>query len=106
MAGVAGDIAFRNEIVEPVADELAEQGSDNRREVEEADGFRPKAVEGGEEDGEGGVDAYYPGEGQEVIEGGDEDRRTGDNFYGAHHSLEESVAEVTGLPLFDTNYAE
>jgi hypothetical protein len=78
--GVAADVACCDEVVEPVAGELAQQCGDDGREVEEADLLRAEVVERGEEDGKRGVDADDPGEGEKVVDGGDEDGGAGDDF--------------------------
>lgn len=62
------DISLCNTVVEPVTANFSDNGGNDRGEVEKANLFRAEVVEGGEEDGQGCVDAYDPGEGEAVVD--------------------------------------
>lgn len=62
------DISLCNTVVEPVTADFSENGGNDRSEVKKADLFGAEVVEGGEEDGQGCVDAYDPGEGEAVVD--------------------------------------
>ena len=68
-AGVGADVAVGHEVVEEVAEDLAERDGDDGGQVDEADGFGAEAVAAGhlrrfEQDGRGDVDAHGPHEAQ------------------------------------------
>jgi hypothetical protein len=70
-AGVAVDVAAREEVVEEVAEKLAQEDADDGREVEEADVLVGVAVATkfdrcGEEDGGRDVDSNCPGKDEEA----------------------------------------
>lgn len=65
-----------------------------------------EVVERGEEDGEGGVDADDPGEGEEVVKDGEEHWQTDDHLKGAFHGSEEGAALASTSPLFDAYHAQ
>ena len=96
---VRADVLIGVGVVQPVADDLAEDDGDDGGEVEEADLLGAEAVEGGHEDGEGGVDADGPGEGEGVEEARDEDGGLEDHRDGAPAGLGEGVAQVAGFEL-------
>ena len=60
MAMMGVDVASSDEVVEPVASDLTQDGGDDGCDVEEADLFGAEVVEWGEEDGERGVDHDGP----------------------------------------------
>lgn len=91
---MAAYIPAREEIVQPMACHLTQNGSDDRREVEIADLLGTKIVERRDEDGERRVDANYPGEGYGIIDGGDEHRKLRYYDYWTDGGLGERVAEL------------
>ena len=96
----------------------AEDGTDDRGEVEEAwdnsvngvkfrgggsstEIVRCKFVDAGEPDGDGGIDADDPGEVEEVVYCAEEDGKFGDRFDRTHEGLETGLALVSAVPLFN-----
>jgi hypothetical protein len=99
------DVAARDEIVQPVACDLAQQGRDNGREVEIPDLERAEVVQWGQEDGERGVDPDHPGKSEQIVHARQEDGGFERDFDGSQARLAEGVAEVAGFPLREADKA-
>lgn len=127
-ASVAFHVEFSDEVVQPVADGGAEEGTDYRGEVEHAccfgkisayckDGIcRPgerrcrrtevvggEFVDGGQPNGNGGVDTDDPGKVQEIVYRAQEDRKFRYRNDGTHDCLPERLPSPTRSPLLDAN---
>lgn len=68
--------------------------------------FGTEIVEGSDDDGEGGVDADGPGEGEEKVGARDEDGGLDDCFGRTDHGLPEGIAQMAGPELLDPDQAE
>ena len=56
-----------------------------------------------QEDGGGRIETNHPGEGKDVVETGQENRKFGDGNHGPHQGLKEGAPLTSALPLFDAN---
>lgn len=68
MPPVAFDVSRRDEVMEPVTDDLAQERADNGGEVEEPDLLGAKVVQRRQKDGQRRVDAHDPCKGQEIVD--------------------------------------
>ena len=98
------DMAYK--VVEPVAADLANDGAEDGRDIDGGELVVVEVVLRHDEDGDGDVVADDPGEGEEVVDGGDEDGKLGDGDNGALGGAEEGVGNEVCAALFDTEKAE
>jgi len=98
---VVPNVMVREVIVEEVSDQLTKECRKKGCRVESTDLDRSKVVEGRDEDGEGGVDAYHPGERECVVDGRNPYDWLHDDFHGTHAGPKERVPMVSCPPLSD-----
>ena len=121
VARVSAQVVIADEVVQPVAEDGANEGADYGREVEEAwtylvwgnkgkvEGYqhteivRGEFVDCGQPNGDGGVDADDPGEVEEVINSAQEYGELRNSNDGTHEGLKESLSEAARLPLLNSD---
>ena len=102
-AVVAFGVEGADEVVEPVAGDLAEGGAEHGRDVDGGQVAEGEVVFRDDEDGDRGVVADHPGEGEEVVNTREEDGEAGDGECGADGGAEECVAGVVRAHLLDAD---
>ena len=105
-AAVAPHVHVADEVVEPVAAELAEDCAEDWGDVDSRELVVAKVIHWDDKDGNRDVVADDPGVGKEVVNGGDEDGKLGDGDEGALAGAEEGVGDEVGAALLDAEEAE
>lgn len=121
---VALSVETSSLVVQPVADDLCDDGGDDGSEEEEScidvsDASSQvttritrtyllwaKVVEWSYEEGESGIDGNDPSESASVVEIRDEDHRVRNRLEGSAYCLPEGIAQVPRSPLLDSDQAE